>query len=165
MSATHKLAALLSTLALTAGGASVAIAATGAGAQKQSTAPTATAVARAHAARHLTHFRATVTQRNQSHNWFQMRTTSNQRVRIYTSHGTHWAGCDWGDMGYGHHVDVHAYRSHGRWMASTMRNWNQWGNGGWGNGHWGPGGWMWGHGGNGQPGSGMGGRGPGGMMW
>ena len=63
-------------------------------------------------------------------------------------------------MGYGHHVDVNAYRSHGRWMAARMRNWNQWGNGGWGNGHWGPGGWMGGTDGNGHMGSG-----PGGMMW
>ncbi|MHB1834406.1 MAG: hypothetical protein ACYCXW_05525 [Solirubrobacteraceae bacterium] len=148
MPRTHKLTALASTLALTIGGASVALAATGAGPQKKPAAPTATAVARADAARHLTRFRGTIVSRDRSHGWFQMRTTTNQRVRIYTNRGSHWHGCDWGSMGYGHHVDIHAYRSHGRWYASSIGNWNRWGNDGWGNGHWGPGGWMWDHGGH-----------------
>ena len=77
-----------------------------------------------------------------------MRTTGNQRVRIYTSRGTHWDGCDWGDMSYGHHVDVHAYRGHGHWIAARVQNWNHWGHHGWGDGHWGPGGWMRGNGGH-----------------
>jgi hypothetical protein len=38
------------------------------------------------------------------------------------------SGCDherdWGDMRYGHHIDVRAYHSHGRWMASTMHDWH-----------------------------------------
>ena len=70
--------------------------------------------------------RGGVTGRNQAHGWFRMHTTSNQRVRIWTTRSTHWDDCDWGDMSYGHHVDARAYRSHGRWMASAMDNWHDW---------------------------------------
>ena len=59
-----------------------------------------------------------------------MRTTSQRRLRIHTNSGTRWDDCDWGDMGYGHHVDVRAYRSHGMWFASSMHNWH--GPGDWG---------------------------------
>ena len=98
--------------------------------------------AKAHAARHYTHIRGRITSTNRSHGWFAMRTTTNRTVRIYTNRGTHWDGCDWDDMGYGHHVQVGVYRSHGRWMASRMQNWRQWGNGGWGHmPGWSHGGW------------------------
>ena len=53
-----------------------------------------------------------------------MHTTTNSSVRIYTSGAIQWDDCEWGDMRYGHHIDVRAYHSHGRWMASTMENWH-----------------------------------------
>ncbi len=71
-----------------------------------------------------------------------MRTTNHKTVRIYVGHGTSWYGCDWGDMGYGYHVHARAFRHDGRWMASSMRSWGQWGNGGWGHmPGWSGGGW------------------------
>ena len=88
--------------------------------------PGVMAVAPAHVARSTHRFRGTVTSSNTGHRWFNMRTTTNRRVRIHTNHTTHWDGCDWGDMRSGHHVDVRAYRSHHRWVAATMSNWHDW---------------------------------------
>ena len=85
----------------------------------------------AQAARTMHRFRGQVTSRNRAQRWFSMHTTTNHAVRIHTTSGTHWDGCDWGDMSYGHHVDVRAYRSHGRWMASRMQDWGRTGSGGW----------------------------------
>lgn len=77
----------------------------------------------AQAARQLHELRGTVTSVRRGH-WFSMHTTSGQSVRIYTSTGTHWQGCDWGDMHAGYHMDVHVYRSHGEWMAARMQAWH-----------------------------------------
>ena len=105
---------------------SAATVSAGAPTAAQSRAANVTAGPSAHAARAMHRFRGTVTARNQAHGWFRMHTTRNQRVRIWTTRSTHWDDCDWGDMSYGHHVDVRAYRSHGRWMASAMYNWHDW---------------------------------------
>ena len=88
--------------------------------------PAVMAVVPAHAARSTHRFRGTVTSSNAGRRWFNMRTTTNRRVRIHTNRTTHWDGCDWGDMRSGHHVDVRAYRSHHRWIATAMRNWHGW---------------------------------------
>lgn len=78
----------------------------------------------AHAARRTHRFRGTVTSANPAHRWFRMRTTTHRRLRIHTTNATWWDDCDWGSMGYGHHVDVRAYRNHGMWFASSMHNWH-----------------------------------------
>ena len=88
------------------------------------TASSATSGAPARAARTVHRFRGTVTATNRAHHWFRMRTTTNTSRRIYRY--TAWDDCDWGDMRYGHHVDVRAYRSHGRWVATRMQNWTDW---------------------------------------
>jgi hypothetical protein len=84
------------------------------------TAPAAAMFTAGPAARQLHRFRGTVTSRSQAQRWLRMHTTTNSSVRIYTGGATRWDGCDWGDMRYGRHIDVRAYQSHGRWMASTM---------------------------------------------
>jgi hypothetical protein len=48
---------------------------------------------------------------DRAHGWVQVRTASNQTVRIYTNRGTHWDGCDWAQVHSGHQLDVYAYRN------------------------------------------------------
>ena len=69
-------------------------------------------------------FRGVVTVADRARGWVRVRIASSRSVRIYTSRGTSWAGCDWGQMRSGHRVDVRAYRANGAWIASTTRNWN-----------------------------------------
>ena len=116
--------ALVVGLALTGSAMAQAL---GSGGHRQDATPTASPTAAAApmaTARRVYHFRGRVTSANRAHRWFTMRTTTNRSIRIYTSRRTYWDGCDWDDMGRGHHVDVHAYRSHGSWVASRMRNWH-----------------------------------------
>jgi hypothetical protein len=121
---------------LAIGGAAVAETHGPAG-QSQRAAPTTSRTAtivRAHSARQSHEFRGTVTSSNRAHGWFWMHTTTNKSVQIHTNHGTRWDNCDWGELGHGHHVDVHAYRSHGTWIAWRMQNWHgNWDNNGHGN--------------------------------
>lgn len=103
---------------------------------RDSIAPAAssTTVVKAQAARSTHHFRGNVVSRNRSRRWFRMHTTTRRSLRIYTNQRTSWGeDCDWGDMRY---VDVRAYRSHGRWMASRMQNWDNGDWGDWGDGDW-----------------------------
>lgn len=77
-------------------------------------------------------FRGRITSVVRSNAWFHLRTSANGLVRIHTGHTTHWDNCDWGAMQVGRHVDVHAYRQHGSWMASSVGRWQ----GNWDD-HWG----------------------------
>ena len=71
-------------------------------------------------------FRGRVISASPAHHWLWMRTRSNQRVQIYTNHHTYWDDCGWGYMRNGYRLDVTAYRSHHRWMATHMQPWNGW---------------------------------------
>ena len=79
--------------------------------------PSAQAAARSH------RFHGTVTAVRRGH-WVRLHIRAGRNVRIYATRGTRWSGCDWDDMRYGNHMDVRAYRSHGRWMASLMQRWH-----------------------------------------
>jgi hypothetical protein len=67
-------------------------------------------------------FHGRISSRSRAGRWFGMYTASNHSVRIFTSGGTHWDGCDWGTMRHGYRVNVRAYGNHGRWMAARIRN-------------------------------------------
>ena len=69
-------------------------------------------------------FRGTVTSANRAHHSFWMRTITRRSVQIYVNGSTSWGNCGWGYMHHGYRVDVHAYRSHGHWMASRMQSWH-----------------------------------------
>lgn len=130
------IAFLMSILGVALGASALAIAATG-GAQKQSASSTASATTTllgAQAATRYYNFHGTITSRSRGH-WFQMHTTDNRSLRIYTNGRTRWDDCDWGDMSHGHHVSVRAYRNSGAWYASRMQNWNDWDNGHWDHGN------------------------------
>ena len=123
----HTIAVLASTLALAFATTAVAIAQTGHSVPSRqavaATAGTTTTIAATHVPRQSHHFRGNVTSADQGHHRFGIRTLS-RSVRIYTTGATTWHGCDWSDMHAGHPIDVHAYRSHGHWVASSMQNWH-----------------------------------------
>lgn len=137
----RKLSLMVSLLVLGASAIAITTANGGQSQRAASTAGTASA-AGAQAATRYYNFRGTITSRSRGH-WFQMHTTSNRSLRIYTNGRTHWDDCDWGQMGNGHHVYVSAYRSRGAWYASRMQNWNDWDHGrqDHGNNHGGENGW------------------------
>ena len=115
--------------------------AVGAGSASYGTAATAAhpqGVTQAGSYRH--EFRGRITTANRSNSWFQLRTSHSGLVRIYVGRTTHWDNCNWGSMRVGRHVDVHAYRQHGSWFASSVGRWH----GDW-NDHWGDMGDDWGH--------------------
>ena len=134
MSRLLKLSLLVAVFAVALGASAIAVATTGGRTSAQpAAAPRVSAVTPSARFARTTHrFRGAVRQRNQSHHWFRMHTTTNRNVRIYTNRSTYWDDCDWGDMSYGHHIDVRAYRSQGRWMAARMQNWDDWDMGDWG---------------------------------
>jgi hypothetical protein len=142
MSRLHKVSVLASILAVALAASAIAIATTdGRGTQPQpataAAAGATTGGGQARASRTTHHWRGRITSADRGDRWFRMHTTTNTTVRIYTNHGTRWDDCDWGDMRYGQYVDVHAYRSHGHWIATRMGNWHDHGNGddGWDDGH------------------------------
>lgn len=53
-----------------------------------------------------------------------MRTTTHRSLKIHTNSDTRWDDCDWDSMNPGRHMDVRAYRRHGRWIASSLHNWH-----------------------------------------
>lgn len=75
------------------------------------------------AAHQLRGFHGTVTRTDPGHHWLRIHTAGNRMMRFQTSHATHWNGCDWGEMRHGHAVSIHAYRSHGSWMATRISDW------------------------------------------
>lgn len=78
----------------------------------------------ASAARSLHRFQGTITAYDRTHHWLRMRTTSHHTIQVYVNGSTHWDGCDWGDMHHGYGIQVRAYSSHHRWIASTMQAWH-----------------------------------------
>jgi hypothetical protein len=75
------------------------------------------------AAHHIYGFHGSVTRTDPSHHWLRIHTASSGLMRFQTHHATHWDGCNWREMHHGHAVSIHAYRSHGSWMATRISDW------------------------------------------
>ena len=76
------------------------------------------------AAHHLRGFHGTVTRTDPSHHWLRIHTASNGMMRFQIRHATHWDGCNWGEMRYGHEISIRAYVSRGSWMAARISDWH-----------------------------------------
>jgi hypothetical protein len=75
------------------------------------------------AARHIYGFHGSVTRTDRSRHWLRIHTAGNGVMRFQTRHAIHWDGCNWGEMHHGHAVSIHAYKSHGHWMATRISDW------------------------------------------
>jgi hypothetical protein len=125
------LAAVALTGGLTLTGPGLALAQTDGGtlaAPASRTAATSDDARLSYAADSWSYFRGSVVRRDSQHHWFRMHTPAGRYVTMYTTHRTSWYGCDWGDMHYGEHVRVRAYfsTSQHHWVASLVRNWDDW---------------------------------------